>query len=124
VNCQQKEVATSYNLLTGYSDCWNLEPGPSLITFLEAVDIPDNLMAYFLPRSTLLLRSAVISGAVWGPRFKRIGQALITVHHLVGIRLERFALVGRLVFDRLDQQTEHVYAGSYERFERDPSIIL
>ena len=95
-------------------DGWvSLAPGPYLITFNEIVNIPRQLMALARPRSSLLRSGVAIHTAVWDGGYSGRSQALMTVHHPAGFRLERNARVAQLVFFPLAAPDPEGYAGRY-----------
>lgn len=101
------------------NDRWFLARGEYLITFNETVQLPDDIMAYILPRSSLLRMGVSIHGAVWDAGYHGQGQSLLVVYNPRGWKVERNARVAQLVFHRLEQSTQHGYAGSYQ-FEGIP----
>ncbi|MXZ92049.1 MAG: deoxyuridine 5'-triphosphate nucleotidohydrolase [Chloroflexi bacterium] len=90
-----------------------LTPGPYLITFNEIVNIPRHLMALARPRSSLLRAGVAIHTAVWDGGYSGRSQALLTVHHPAGFRLERNARVAQLVFFPLAAPDPEGYTGRY-----------
>ena len=96
------------------ADGWVLlRPGPYRITFNEIVNIPRRLMALGRPRSSLLRSGVAIHTAVWDGGYSGRSQALLTVHHPAGFRLERNARVAQLVFFPLAAPDSEGYAGRY-----------
>ena len=90
-----------------------LTRGPYLITFNEVVNIPRQLMALARPRSSLLRSGVAIHTAVWDGGYSGRSQALLTVHHPAGFRLERNARVAQLVFFPLAAPDPEGYVGRY-----------
>ncbi len=98
------------------SDEWvSLRPGPHLITFNEIVNIPHWLMALGLPRSSLLRSGVAIHTAVWDAGYSGRSQALLTVYHPGGFRLQHNARVAQLVFFSLAEPDAQGYAGRYQQ---------
>lgn len=93
---------------------WFLREGAYLITFNEIVSLPNNVMAYLRPRSTLLRIGAALHTAVWDAGYTGKGQSLLTVHNPFGVTIEQDARIGQLVFHFLDQSVEDGYDGSYQ----------
>ena len=88
--------------------------GCYLITFNEIVNLPRNLMALARPRSSLLRSGVSIHTAVWDAGYSGRSQALLTVHHPAGYRVQRDARVAQLVFFPLDAGDPLGYAGRYQ----------
>ena len=96
------------------ADGWvSLRPGPYLITFNEIVNIPRQLMALARPRSSLLRSGVAIHTAVWDGGYSGRSQALLTVHHPAGFRLEQNSRVAQLVFFPLAAPDPEGYVGRY-----------
>ena len=92
-----------------------LTPGPYLITFNEIVNIPRRMMALGRPRSSLLRSGVAIHTAVWDAGYSGRSQALLTVHHPGGFRLQRNARIAQLVFFTLTAPDATGYAGRYQQ---------
>ncbi|MGH9175754.1 MAG: deoxyuridine 5'-triphosphate nucleotidohydrolase [Vicinamibacterales bacterium] len=91
-----------------------LPPGAYQIRFNEIVCLPDWLMAYARPRSSLLRSGVALHTAVWDAGYTGRGVALMVVYHPAGFRISRDARVCQLVFHRLSAATEAIYAGAYQ----------
>lgn len=91
-----------------------LSPGPYLITLVEAVHLPPDVMALGKPRSSLLRAGAAIHNAVWDAGYSGRSQALLVVYNPAGLELARGARVLQLVFLTLDSATDAPYAGRYQ----------
>ncbi len=91
----------------------HLAPGPYLVTFAEAVNLPLGLMALGRPRSSLLRSGVSLHTAVWDAGYRGRSQALLVVHQPLGYRLQRGARVMQLVFFTLAQDAGRGYQGRY-----------
>ena len=91
----------------------DLPPGSYLITFNEIVHLPDNIMAFGRPRSSLLRCGVAIHTAVWDAGYSGRSQALMVIYNPQGFRLQRNARVMQLVFQQLTGETEG-YRGTYQ----------
>lgn len=90
---------------------WTLEEGVYKIVMNERVDIPDNLVAFGYPRSSLLRMGCTIENAVWDPGFTGIGSFLLIVGNSSPVDIKENARVNQLVFHEIDS-TEG-YDGKY-----------
>ena len=68
---------------------WLLPPGAYAVRFSETIDLPDDVMAYLWPRSSLLRSGVSLQTAVWDAGYTGKGQSLLVVHNPYGYRLER-----------------------------------
>ena len=91
-----------------------LPAGAYQIRFNEIVNLPNWLMAYARPRSSLLRSGVALHTAVWDAGYSGRGVALMVVYHPAGFRLERDARVCQLVFHPLVDETSSGYQGIYK----------
>lgn len=92
---------------------WVLEPGAYWIEFVEKVSLPENMMAYLRPRSTLLRNGVTIETAVWDAGYTGYGGCMLVVHAKNGVTLDYNFRVGQLVVHHLGQET-FSYNGQYQ----------
>lgn len=93
---------------------WDLDPGAYVIRYLERVNLPNDVMAFARPRSSLLRSGVAIHTAVWDAGYSGQGEGLLNVLNPAGYRLQRGARVAQLVFIRLSSATAEGYAGAYQ----------
>ncbi len=91
----------------------DLMPGTYIITFNEIVNIPKNVMALAMPRSSLLRCGVAVHTAVWDAGYSGRSQSLMVVYNPQGFRLQKNARVVQLIFLRLTGETEG-YQGAYQ----------
>jgi dUTP pyrophosphatase len=91
-----------------------LPPGAYQVRFNEVVSLPDTLMAYARPRSSLLRSGVALHTAVWDAGYSGRGVALMVVYHPAGFRVARDARICQLVFHRLSAATVASYNGAYQ----------
>lgn len=91
-----------------------LTPGPYLVSFNEAVNLPGDLMALGRPRSSLLRMGVSLHTAVWDAGYRGRSQSLLTVHNPAGFRVQRNARLAQLVFFRLSGPPVQGYRGRYQ----------
>lgn len=90
-----------------------LVPGSYLVTFNEIVRLPEDVMAFGHPRSSLLRCGVAVHNAVWDAGYHGRSQALLVVYNPLGFRLERNARLVQLVFLQLARPTQG-YRGAYQ----------
>lgn len=93
---------------------WDLRPGAYVIGYLERVNLPNGVMAFARPRSSLLRSGVAIHTAVWDAGYSGRGEGLLHVMNPAGYRLQRGARVAQLVFIRLGSPAAEGYAGRYQ----------
>lgn len=93
---------------------WELEPGAYLIGYTERVNLPNDVMAFARPRSSLLRSGVAIHTAVWDAGYSGRGEGLLSVLAPAGYRLQRGARVVQLVFVRLGSAAAEGYRGAYQ----------
>lgn len=91
-----------------------LPQGTYQVRFNETVNLPDNVMAYARPRSSLLRSGVALHTAVWDAGYSGRGVSLMVVYHPAGFRVARNARICQLVFHQLTTATVAGYAGAYQ----------
>ena len=97
------------------SDEWvELLQGPYLVSFIEVVNIPLDLMALARPRSSLGRSGVSIHPGVWDAGYSGRSQALLNISNPGGYRMQRGARIMQMVFFRLEKPLEQGYLGRYQ----------
>jgi dUTP pyrophosphatase len=91
----------------------SLAPGAYQVRFNESVNLPDWLMAYARPRSSLLRSAVALHTAVWDAGYSGRGMSLMVVYNPSGFRVARNARICQLVFHPLGDATIQAYSGAY-----------
>lgn len=99
----------------------HLSPGAYHVRFNETVALPDWLMAYARPRSSLLRAGVALHTAVWDAGYAGRGASLMVVYNPGGFTVARNARIAQLVFHALSDTTSAGYAGAYQN-EGDRSV--
>lgn len=107
-------LPTTEDLPFDGEDSLYLAPGAYQVRFNEQVNLPDWLMAYARPRSSLLRSGVALHTAVWDAGYSGRGMSLMVVYNPAGFRLERDARICQLVFHALTTATSDGYAGAYQ----------
>lgn len=95
-------------------DSIHLPPGPYHVRFNEIVALPDWIMAYARPRSSLLRSGVALHTAVWDAGYSGRGASLLMVYNPAGFTVHRNARIAQLVFHPLSSATSSSYAGAYQ----------
>jgi dUTP pyrophosphatase len=92
----------------------DLLPGCYLITYNEVVNLPKNVMALAMPRSSLLRCGVSIHNAVWDAGYSGRSQSLMVVYNTQGFRLYRNARIVQIVFLFLSREVAQGYQGMFQ----------
>lgn len=92
---------------------WRLEPGVYKVIANEKVNLPNDLMAFTFPRSSLLRMGAFIQNAAWEAGFSGRGTFLLKVDNPEGIEIKQNARVNQIVFIPMGE-VEQGYDGIYQ----------
>lgn len=92
---------------------WELEQGVYKIVANETVRLPNDLMAFTFPRSSLLRMGATIDNAAWEAGFEGVGEFMLHVENPDGISIKENARVNQIVFVPLEDAAEDGYDGLY-----------
>jgi dUTP pyrophosphatase len=96
-------------------DGWvTLDPGPYHIVYNEIVAIPESVMAFGRPRSSLGRSGVTIHTAVWDAGYSGRSTSLLSVLNPAGFRVQRNARVMQLVFIGMAEAPEDGYRGRYQ----------
>jgi dUTP pyrophosphatase len=90
-----------------------LSPGCYEVRFNETINLPNGVMAYTRPRSSLLRSGVALHTAVWDAGYSGRGVALLVVYNTHGFRLEHNARIAQMVFHTMSGETAEGYAGIY-----------
>lgn len=91
---------------------WDLEKGVYKIKTNERVNIPDNLIGYAFPRSSLLRMGATIENGVWDTGYSGKSTFMLIVENPEGIEIKENARVNHITFMELEK-VEEGYQGRY-----------
>ncbi len=108
-----RESASREDLTADGDGWWELDRGAYVIGYREKVNLPNDVMALSLPRSSLLRSGVAIHSAVWDAGYSGRGEGLLAVMAPHGYRLQRGARVLQLVFHRLAVPASVGYRGRY-----------
>jgi dUTP pyrophosphatase len=92
----------------------DLLPGCYLVTYNEVVNLPKNIMALAMPRSSLLRCGVSIHNAVWDAGYSGRSQSLMVVYNPQGFRLYRNARIVQMVFFFLSHEVAQGYQGMFQ----------
>jgi len=92
----------------------DLLPGCYLVTYNEVVNLPKNIMALAMPRSSLLRCGVSIHNAVWDAGYSGRSQSLMVVYNPQGFRLQRNARIVQMVFFFLSREVVQGYHGVFQ----------
>ncbi len=92
----------------------DLLPGCYLVTYNEVINLPKNIMALAMPRSSLLRCGVAIHNAVWDAGYSGRSQSLMVVYNPQGFRLHRNARIVQIVFFFLSREVDKGYQGIFQ----------
>jgi len=92
---------------------WNLEPGAYKIRTNEVVDLPEDVIGFAYPRSSLLRMGCTIENGVWDAGFRGRSEFLLVVENEDGVEIKENARVNHIVFEKIEE-TETIYEGRYQ----------
>ena len=109
-----REIPDTEPVSFGPDDWVELPPGPYLVSFMEVVNIPLDIMALARPRSSLGRSGVSIHSGVWDAGYSGRSQALLNISNPAGYRMQRGARIMQMVFFRLEKPLEQGYLGRYQ----------
>lgn len=91
-----------------------LAPGVYQVVFNEIVNLPNDMMAFGRPRSSLCRCGVTLHTAVWDAGYNGRSTSLLNVANPSGFRVQRNARLLQLVFIRLAKEVADGYRGMYQ----------
>jgi dUTP pyrophosphatase len=104
----------NYKKIEFKNDWIELNEGIYLISFNEIVNIPNDLIAFVRPRSSLVRSGATIFSSLWDPGYSGKSNCLLAVLNENGIRLKKNARIAQIVFFKLSSPANKTYSGIYQ----------
>lgn len=83
-----------------------LSKGYYLVQFCETLHLPNNIVAFAKPRSTLLRYGGTLETGIWDPGFHGISQCGLVVFNEVGLKLEKGASLLHIAFLLLSGESD------------------
>ena len=110
----QREIPVSRTIDFDEDGWIFLEPGTYKVTFNEIVNIPLDLAAIAMPRSSLLRCGVTVESAVWDSGYRGRSESMLVVYNPHGFKLKRNARILQLVFYELRNEVSEGYCGRYQ----------
>jgi dUTP pyrophosphatase len=104
----------NYKKIEFNEDWIELNEGIYLISFNEIVNIPNDLIAFVRPRSSLIRSGATIFSSLWDPGYSGKSNCLLVILNENGIRLKKNARIAQIVFFKLSSPVSKTYSGIYQ----------
>lgn len=95
-------------------DFWIVDE-PVIVEYGEEIYIPDDMIGFVFPRSTLMRNGCELHTAVWDSGYRGIGEGLLVPH--VPIDIEQGARIAQIVMARSDPGG--TYNGDYQHERLD-----
>ena len=111
---QSRALSNASPLVFDGLDRVDLLPDCYLVTYNEVVNLPKNVMALAMPRSSLLRCGVSIHNAVWDAGYSGRSQSLMVVYNPQGFRLYRNTRIVQMVFFPLTREVSQGYQGMFQ----------
>lgn len=113
ITCNSKVLPELEEIITS-SKIWYLKQGVYLIQFNEVVNLPKNIAAFSIQRSSIIRSGAMINVASWDSGYNGRGQNILFVNNPDGLCLEKNARVVQMHFLRVEGK-HFSYNGHYQK---------
>lgn len=114
INNKERVLADTSTLAFNTRGELELKSGCYLVTHNEIINLPNDIMALAMPRSSLLRCGVSIHNAIWDAGYSGRSRSLMVVYNSYGFRLYRDARIIQLVFFRLSHQVTEGYKGMFQ----------
>jgi dUTP pyrophosphatase len=105
----------NYKKIEFINEWIDLSEGIYLVSFNEIVNIPNDLIAFVRPRSSLVRSGATIFSSLWDPGYSGKSNCLLVVLNENGIRIKKNARIAQMVFLKLSSPAAKTYSGIYQK---------
>lgn len=95
---------------------WNLKQGSYKIKTNEKINLPNNLVGFMFPRSSLLRMGAFTQNGFWDAGFEGKGEFILVVKNKSGIKLKENARINQIAFEKIDE-VEQGYQGVHKNLD-------
>lgn len=112
-NDKSKDVRPTYTEMQIVENCFLFQPGEQYsLTFMEDVEIPGDMCASIIHRSTINRGIGTIFSALFDGGFKSKGGCGATFRPLVSTKIEIGTRLAQIIFE--DADTASLYNGQYQ----------
>ncbi|MCK5013796.1 MAG: deoxyuridine 5'-triphosphate nucleotidohydrolase [Candidatus Omnitrophica bacterium] len=92
----------------------NLAPGGYLVELDPIVSIPNDMIAFAQPRSSLTRMGCGIHSGIWDPGYKGNSTVVLNVYNPHGVRIYKNARIAQLIYARMESSADKLYDGVYQ----------
>ena len=111
----QRKLSKVKELAWGKDEWLELKQGTYKIQYAEEVNMPADLAAQTILRSSLMRCGCILHQGFWDPGYNGKGESTLFVGNPKGLRLKKRAKVAQMVFYKLAQAADELYQGIHQR---------
>ena len=119
---KDKNIASIDKIFIDGDECWKLYNGTYLMSINETVNLPNNIAAVTIQRSSLMRSGVTTNIGSWDGGYRGKGYSLLMVHNTNGFTLQRNSRVIQMHFIRIEG-SKFSYNGSYQNENLDKHQI-
>lgn len=97
-----------------------LEAGAYRVEYNETVNLPKNIIAIAMPRSSLIRCGVALITSIWDAGYSGRGKSTLTVLNPKGFRVKRNSRIAQLVFFSMTGPSEKGYGGVFQGEDVEP----
>ena len=111
---QEREISRTQDLDFDRSDWLELETGAYRVEYNETVNLPKNIIAIAMPRSSLIRCGVALITSIWDAGYSGRGRSTLAVLNPKGFRLKKNSRIAQLVFLSMTTPSEKGYYGMFQ----------
>lgn len=92
---------------------WFLTKGAYKVLINETIHVPEDVVGFCFPRSSLLRMGVDIRCALWDPGYYGRSEVLLIVYNDEGVVIEENSRIAQIVFIRLTEKPHKLYSGRF-----------
>ena len=111
---EERVISETRELSFDESGWLDLESGVYRVEYNEQVNLPKNMIAIAMPRSSLIRCGVALITSIWDAGYRGRGKSTLAVFNPKGFSLKRDSRIAQLVFLPMARPTKEGYHGLFQ----------
>jgi len=111
---EERVISETQDLPFGESGWLELESGAYRVEYNEKVNLPKNIVAIAMPRSSLIRCGVALVTSIWDAGYQGRGKSTLVVFNPKGFSLKRDSRIAQLVFLSMTEPSRKGYHGIFQ----------
>jgi len=110
----ERVISETRDLPFGESGWLRLEAGVFRVEYNEVVNLPKNIVAIAMPRSSLIRCGVALITSIWDAGYQGRGKSTLVVFNPNGFNLKRDSRIAQLLFLSMTKSSRRGYRGTFQ----------